>query len=65
VTYAAVLGVLAVLSMAGAIKDWSVWAGAIAAVNLFVFSYSQATKQGPELRVELQQYVVLASAGEI
>ena len=51
----------AVADVAGWAHDYMIYAVTICAVNLLVFSYSQVTRQGPDLRSNLVQYVV---AGE-
>jgi hypothetical protein len=59
IAYTSLVISLAVLAGVGLAYDWMVYAVAVAVVNLFVFSYSQATRQGPILRGNLSQYMVV------
>ncbi len=61
IAFTSFLYTLAILADLGLIHDFMVYAIAITVVNIFVLSYSQATRQGPILRGNLSQY---ALAGE-
>lgn len=62
ISYACLVTSLAVLAQLGRLRDWTVYAVAITVVNLVVFSYSQATRQGPKLRSNLAQFVIAGEA---
>jgi hypothetical protein len=61
VAYCSFLYALAILAALNVLHDFLVYAVAISVLNLFVLSYSQATRQGPILRGNLSQFAV---AGE-
>lgn len=61
VTFTGTVFGLAITLLLHVAHDAMIYACMLAAINIFIFSYSEATKQGPLLRGNLAQYVV---AGE-